>query len=76
MEITIFVFKQYFAIEKFDALMVIHPTTKDYYIFTKDFVSNLQYGDELPKSLIYSPKFKRGSDSQNLADGWVNVRFA
>ena len=74
--ITIFVFKQYFAIEKFDALMVIHPTTKDYYIFTKDFVSNLQYGDELPKSLIYSPKFKRGSDSQNLADGWVNVRFA
>jgi hypothetical protein len=73
--LSTFLLKQYFSKEGFDALMIVNPSTLDYSILPKSYISSLKYGDNLPGNLRFSPKFKRGSDAQNLADGWVNIKF-
>jgi hypothetical protein len=70
-----FILKQYFNKEGFDVLMIVDPENFKYRILTQNFISGLSYGDDLPGDLTYEPKFKRGGDSQNLADGWVNMGF-
>ena len=73
--LSTFLLQQYFSKEGFDALMIVNPSTLDYSILSKSYISSLTYGDNLPGNLKFSPKFKRGSDAQNLADGWVNIKF-
>ncbi len=70
-----FILKQYFNKEGFDVLMIVNPENFKYRILTRNFISGLAYGDDLPGDLTYEPKFKRGGDAQNLADGWVNMGF-
>lgn len=73
--ISTFILKQYFNKEGFDVLMIVNPKNFKYRILTRNFILSLAYGDDLPEDLTYEPKFKRGGDAQNLADGWVNMGF-
>lgn len=71
--LSTFLLKQYFAKEGFDSLMIVNPDNFKYEIFTTNYIDSLSYGDQLSGNLTYEPKFKRQGDSQNLADGWVNI---